>query len=273
MTDFRIEQGGRVLRSHGRYGAGEARSPRQADTRLQHNMHVFPCIGVVHAGRLEFRTPNGAAIATAGTVLLGNTAEEFSYRYLDTGGAKRSVIAFSEDLLREVADEAGATPRFKVATLPPSRASVRIYGRARKLAAAQLPQDDDVLALLSDILSAGQDAPPKPVNVRLRQRLRSVARHIDAEYANELTLATLAGMAQLSKFHFLRAFTTEIGESPGRYLVAARLRAAANRLIETQDPIAMIALTVGFNDLSHFNATFRETFGTSPRAWRKALCG
>ena len=77
-------------------------------------------------------------------------------------------------------------------------------------------------------------------------------------------------MAQLSKFHFLRAFATEIGESPGRYVVAARLRAAADRLIASREPIASIALNVGFNDLSHFNATFRATFGTTPSAWRSA---
>jgi AraC family transcriptional regulator len=46
------------------------------------------------------------------------------------------------------------------------------------------------------------------------------------------------------------------------------LRAAADRLLDTHEPITSIALNVGFNDLSHFNATFRHTFGMAPCAWR-----
>lgn len=271
MIDYRIEQDGRVLRSYGRYGAGEARAPRRINTHVNHSMHMFPCIGVVHAGKLEFRTPHGVALATAGTILLGNQAEEFSYRYFDENGAQRSVIAFSEELVREVAAEQGLEPRFNVAALAPSRASVPIYGLARKIAAAENPLEDDVLELLTDILSFNHSNKAVSLNARLSRRLQDVAHYIDTEYPNELTLASLAAMARLSKFHFLRAFATEIGESPGRYLIAARLRAAANLLIETRDPIASIALDVGFNDLSHFNATFRASFGASPRAWRKAM--
>ena len=67
-----------------------------------------------------------------------------------------------------------------------------------------------------------------------------------------------------------RVFRAVVGDSPHQYLIGARLRAAADRLLDTCEPVTEIALGVGFNDLSHFHATFRRAFGVSPRAWRKA---
>jgi AraC-like DNA-binding protein len=98
----------------------------------------------------------------------------------------------------------------------------------------------------------------------------AVARHLDGAYDEPLTLGEMAAMAGLSRFHFVRSFRAVMGESPHQYLIAARLRAAANRLLDTREPVTLIALSVGFNDLSHFNATFRRAFGASPGAWRKA---
>lgn len=102
------------------------------------------------------------------------------------------------------------------------------------------------------------------------RRVRDVAAVIDARPAEALSLSDLAGLAGLSRYHFIRAFRAATGETPRQYQIAARLRAAADRLVDTRAPITEIALDVGFNDISHFNATFRRAFGTSPRAWRRA---
>lgn len=77
-------------------------------------------------------------------------------------------------------------------------------------------------------------------------------------------------MAGLSRFHFLRRFRAETGVSPHQYLIALRLRAAAERLRSTADPVTSIALDVGYNDLSNFNLHIRRCFGVAPRQWRTA---
>jgi len=59
-----------------------------------------------------------------------------------------------------------------------------------------------------------------------------------------------------------------VDESSHQHLMALRLRAAADRLIETQAPVTRVALDVGFNDLSNFTSAFRSCFGASPRTWR-----
>lgn len=75
-------------------------------------------------------------------------------------------------------------------------------------------------------------------------------------------------MAGLSRFHFLRLFRAATGVSPHQHIIALRLRAAADRLRSTAEPVTLIALDVGFNDLSHFNLLFRRSFGVAPRQWR-----
>jgi AraC family transcriptional regulator len=271
---FRVEADGPVLPARGRYAAAEAYPGTQIDGRLHERMHERTSIGVVLAGRFEFRTPLGASTVAPGAMIFGHGREAFSYRYLEAQGARRAVVALSDDLLLEAAEACGSPrARFPTAALPPSRATAPLYGLVRRIARSAAPLEDDVIELVRAALTLGRSAPPTRTSARARRRVREAARRIDCAYHTDLRLAELAAMCNLSRFHFLRAFKAEVGDSPARYLIAARLRAAADRLIETREPIASIAYGVGFNDLSHFNATFRATYGASPRRWRQRVNG
>ena len=78
----------------------------------------------------------------------------------------------------------------------------------------------------------------------------------------------LAEVAGLSRYHFLRTFKRITGTTPHQWLLRARLRAAAERLVTTREPVTRIALGVGFADLSNFVRSFRAEFGVSPRRYR-----
>ena len=54
-----------------------------------------------------------------------------------------------------------------------------------------------------------------------------------------------------------------------QFLLSVRMRRAAVRLATTAAPVSAIAYETGFGDLSTFNARFRETFETSPTAFRR----
>jgi AraC family transcriptional activator of tynA and feaB len=57
----------------------------------------------------------------------------------------------------------------------------------------------------------------------------------------------------------------------GRWLLDARLDASSDALRNPRQhacSISKIAYTCGFNDLSHFNKSFRTRFGVSPSEWR-----
>lgn len=267
---FRIEVHGPDLPSHpGLYGAGETRCHSDPARQGLQSCYAFASIGVIVSGHFEYRSPIGAAEAQPGVVLLGNAGEEFTYRYLDEAGVRRSVIALDQGLMAEVANDCRCkAAAFPVAGLRAGRAATPLYAAVRRLAAAEAPDEEAVVRLVAACLKAG--ARPAPPPVAEQRRLREVADLIDARPAETLSLSEMAGMAGLSRYHFIRAFRAATGETPRQYQIAARLRAAADRLADTCAPITEIALDVGFNDISHFNATFRQAFGMSPRTWRRA---
>ena len=107
---------------------------------------------------------------------------------------------------------------------------------------------------------------------RLADRRRAVesALWIDAHAEHDTDLQTLARSCALSPFHYLRVFSSALGVTPHQYLVRSRLRRAARRLVEGDEPITDVAFDCGFADLSNFVRTFRRAAGVSPRAFRRS---
>lgn len=84
-----------------------------------------------------------------------------------------------------------------------------------------------------------------------------------------VTLDDLAGIAGLSKFHFLRQFSQVVGITPGAYLRTLRLCHAARMLRTTDKPILDIALAVGFADHPSFSRAFARHMGMTPSEYQK----
>ncbi len=267
---FRIETHGPVLPARAPlYGAGEARCATDASAPIE-KCYAGPAIGVVVAGVFDYAGRQGRVRATRGAILLGNAGETFECRHLDAGGNRRSVIVLRPELLAEVANDCGLDDAtFAVSALAPSRETASLYGAVRKAAGGLRLDEEGVIDLAARALTLGRRSRRITPNAAERRRIGEVVRHLDLAYAEPCGLETLAAMGQVSRFHFIRLFRAVTGESPRQYLIGARLRAAADRLIDTAEPITHIALDIGFNDISHFNATFRRAFGLSPRAWRR----
>ena len=102
------------------------------------------------------------------------------------------------------------------------------------------------------------------------QRMHAVIDFIDHHLDGDLDLATLAGVAHFSAFHFHRLFRVWTGEVLGDYLRRRRLEMAAIRLrSQPRVPVLEIALGVGFGSAEAFARAFRARFGCTPTHWRK----
>jgi transcriptional regulator GlxA family with amidase domain len=106
---------------------------------------------------------------------------------------------------------------------------------------------------------------------RDRARVGDVMRRLEARIEEPHSLANLASIAGLSRYHFLRTFKSVTGITPHQWILRARLRQSAKRLVASRTPITDIALEVGFDDLSNFIRSFRAEFGISPRRYRGTI--
>ena len=95
---------------------------------------------------------------------------------------------------------------------------------------------------------------------------------VESELAGELTLKRLSAEVHLSPFHFARCFTATVGMPPHRFVTSRRIDRARHLLRSTPWPVERVAGTVGFGNLSHFRRVFRDQVGSTPAAYRAALC-
>jgi AraC family transcriptional regulator len=100
---------------------------------------------------------------------------------------------------------------------------------------------------------------------------RAVCDYIEDNLHQDISLAELAAVAQLSRFHFCRVFKESIGEPPHRYQMSRRIRRAEELLADPSLSISDVAIAVGYGSLSRFSALFRQITGHSPRDYRRSL--
>jgi AraC-like DNA-binding protein len=94
--------------------------------------------------------------------------------------------------------------------------------------------------------------------------LRRARDHADRHYADPVTLASLAAVAGISKYHFQRLFTATYGVSPSAYVSRRRVERAQDLLRATNLTVTEICHAVGFSSLGSFSSRFRELVGESP---------
>lgn len=113
-----------------------------------------------------------------------------------------------------------------------------------------------------------------PTRVRARGGLggrqqRRLADYIEEHLAEELRLADLAALADLSPYHFARAFRQSFGVPPHRYHIGRRIERAKALLEAGNRSVTEVALAVGFAETSSFSAAFRKVTGIPPSRYRR----
>ncbi len=105
--------------------------------------------------------------------------------------------------------------------------------------------------------------------VEYASRMHRVLAAIDQHLHEPVDLATLAGVAHFSPYHFHRLFVAWTGETLGDYVRRRRVEIAAVRLVaQPRVSILRIALSVGYGSAEAFARAFKLRFGSSPSAWR-----
>jgi transcriptional regulator GlxA family with amidase domain len=107
--------------------------------------------------------------------------------------------------------------------------------------------------------------------VAARTGLREVQRWIADNPAADLSVPELARRANLSPRQFARAFTAEVGQSPGRYVDATRLEAARRLLEDTAGGVEQVARAAGYGTTEGMRRAFVRVLGVTPSEYQRRL--
>jgi AraC family transcriptional regulator len=98
-----------------------------------------------------------------------------------------------------------------------------------------------------------------------RHALRAVEEYIHAHLDQNIALAELADVANLSEFHFARLFKQTTGLPPHQFVIHQRVERAKRLISAGRLSLAQIAIDVGFSDQSQLNRHFKRLVGVTPK--------
>ncbi|WP_339314949.1 AraC family transcriptional regulator [Paenibacillus sp. FSL M7-0896] len=80
----------------------------------------------------------------------------------------------------------------------------------------------------------------------------------------------MATEARFSSRHIIRLFRQQSGMNFSDYLQYKRIELACHLVIETDNKMATISKSVGYQDTAYFREVFRKKMGISPNEYRKS---
>lgn len=102
-----------------------------------------------------------------------------------------------------------------------------------------------------------------------RFELSKLTEFIEENIDKSITLADLAALVNVSRFHFTRLFKRSTGVTAISYVERCRIRRAQSLILETDMALVEIALMTGFADQSHFTRRFHRHVGCTPAVFAR----
>lgn len=130
------------------------------------------------------------------------------------------------------------------------------------------------IALAHELTRMNEDTPLLASDARgglPHWQQKKLTQYIEEHLADEVSLVSLAQLAQLSPYHFSRAFKQSFGMPPHQYLTSRRIERAKTLLAERKLSATEIGFDVGFSETSSFTAAFRKYTGETPTDYRRSL--
>jgi AraC-like DNA-binding protein len=99
-------------------------------------------------------------------------------------------------------------------------------------------------------------------------RVAHYAARLKTEFFHASSLDAAAQAVGLGRRRFTELFRELTGESWRRYVNRLRMDYATKLLVSTERSVTAIAFECGFEELSHFHHSFKDSFGVSPLTYR-----
>lgn len=102
------------------------------------------------------------------------------------------------------------------------------------------------------------------------EKLRPVVQWMESNCSEHVGLPEIVEQAQMSVSYLNELFRDAFGMSPYSFLIQLRLREAKKIMVANPSmALKEVSVLAGFNDVSHFVATFRKKEGITPAKYRE----
>lgn len=126
----------------------------------------------------------------------------------------------------------------------------------------------DILSQSNDISFITSDGYNAHLMYSETDRLSEVYKHVQQHFKENISLAAIAKISNLTPQSFCRMFKKRTGKSFVEYLNEVRISAACKYLLDTDWSISEVAYNCGFKTVSNFNKLFKSISGSSPKVYR-----
>lgn len=92
---------------------------------------------------------------------------------------------------------------------------------------------------------------------------------MEQHLSDQLDLETLARSANLSKYHFSKKYKELTGQSPIQHFLHMKMERACYLLDISDQSIAGVSESLGYEDPQYFSRLFKKVIGISPRDYRR----
>ncbi|WP_181184574.1 helix-turn-helix domain-containing protein [Cupriavidus pinatubonensis] len=190
-------------------------------------------------------------------------------------GFRCVAIHFDDALLHDACEAADCTDRFHSRLMFENKPIWAIADRlALECVTPRIGQRlccESLVGMLAvELARLGTRVPPRALKGGLAPfRLRRILEYIETHLGDDIAIAELAALAEVSLPHFMRAFRVSTGQAPLRFIMQRRVVRATALLLDTHVPLIKIAHDCGFADQAHMTTCFRRIASNTPARMRR----
>jgi AraC-like DNA-binding protein len=230
-------------------------------------------IGVMHAGVKSFRRGRSREHAPPGTLSVVNPGE------MHTGE-----LAYGDELI------------YAALYVPEPALSAMLTSRGGDFSVLREPVVDDrdtwqclaaahKLAMVGNDAAAAEEAMILGISLLFKRygahrfdeaeascpkAVKRAVEFLQARSCDHISLEDASIASGVGLFYLIRLFQKHLGLTPYAYLTQVRI-AKSRQLLVLGEPIAQVALDVGFADQAHFTKRFKQLTGTTPATYARAM--
>lgn len=232
------------------------------------HVHDEQVIVLTESGAGEVETRRGRDIGSAGSVWVFMPGE-YHFGRVDLGGSwQYRALYLDEHVLERIGRQLGIKTNQGLLLRPglhhdPDLAHMLLRAHASRVSERASEQEAWSEAL-SELYARYGDPPPADSKQAVRAAAVRLAQdYILEHFRDDISIDDLAGLTNVSRFHFIRSFRASIGIPPHAYINQVRVQ-HARKLLVAGWKASEAAIESGFYDQSKLNRLFKRSYGVTP---------